>query len=130
VKDAVKKSDVELLDALNKVLVPPDLANDEEEGCAMGGIETEEQASAVAGWPEVPLPSAMLRPEMIARTPAGLQLVDCYWLHSSGSSRRTGISKSRQAGKGFKITGERECKRCDKEGGKMQQRAKGWKAWG
>ena len=76
VKDAVKamKSDVEFLDALNKELVPPDLANDDREVCAMEGIETEEDSAIVAltGWPEVQLPSVMPRPERIALRPAGM----------------------------------------------------------
>jgi hypothetical protein len=51
VKDAVKatKSDVELLDALNKELVPPDLANDDGEVCAVEDIETEEGVAAATG---------------------------------------------------------------------------------
>jgi hypothetical protein len=73
VKDAVKamKSDVEFLDALNKELVPPDLANDETEVCAVDGIEPEE-AVVFVGWQEVPLPSAMPQPERIAQRPVGM----------------------------------------------------------
>jgi hypothetical protein len=72
-KDPVKamKSDEELLDALNKELVPPwSRANDDGEVSAMEGIETEEDVAAatgdgehlpvvatLTGWPEVPLPS-------------------------------------------------------------------------
>jgi hypothetical protein len=99
VKDAVKatKSDVELLDALNKELVPPDLANDDGEVCAVEDIETEEDvaaatgdgehlpvASTLTGWPEVPLPSVMPRPEGIALIPAGMGPPG--WVLRDGSS--------------------------------------------
>jgi hypothetical protein len=44
VKDAVKamKSHVELLEVINKELVPHDIVNAESEDCAMNGIGTEE----------------------------------------------------------------------------------------
>jgi hypothetical protein len=55
-KDAVKamKSEVEMLDALNKELVPPDLANDNRE------TEEDYAATKLTGWPEVPRPVNLL----------------------------------------------------------------------
>jgi hypothetical protein len=77
-KDAVKamKNHVELLEVINEELVPQDRANTaESEDCAMNDIATEEALDiatagearlvASAGWPLVPLPSVMPRPELI-----------------------------------------------------------------
>jgi hypothetical protein len=123
VKDAVKamKSDVELLDALNKELVPPDLANGDREVCATEGIDTEEDCAAtnLTGWPEVPLPSAMPRPERIALRPAGTGpptvggtvigvVVEALEYRGKGKGKRKKDSKPRA---------KRTCRRCQQYGG-------------
>jgi hypothetical protein len=146
VKDAVKamKSDVALLDALNNELVPPNLAFDDREVCAMEGIETEEDvaaatgdgehlpiASTLTGWPEVPLPSVMPRPEMIALRPAGMGpptvggtvigvVVEAPPEYRAQDKRQ----------KDSKPRASRTCRRCRKYGGQNAAECKGGKAGG
>jgi hypothetical protein len=150
VKDAVKatKSDVELLDALNKELVPPDLANDDGEVCAVEDIETEEDvaaatgdgehlpvASTLTGWPEVPLPSVMPRPEGIALIPAGMGPPGWVLLQLSGLSLASMVEApvhrvSGQRGKGSKRRAIRKRRRCQKNGGQNAAGCNGGKAGG
>jgi hypothetical protein len=144
VKDAVKatKSDVELLDALNKELVPPDLANDDGEVCAVEDIETEEDvaaatgdgehlpvASTLTGWPEVPLPSVMPRPEGIALMPAGMGPPTVVGTIIGVNGGSTGTSSFRSARKGFKATGNKEATTMPKEWWPKCSRVQRWKGW-
>ena len=145
VKDAVKamKSDVELLDALNKELVPPDLANDDEEVGAMEGIDTEDDiaaatgdgeqlpvASTLTGWPEVPLPSVMPRPEGMALRPAGIgpPTVGGTVIGIMVEAPTYRISGHR--GKDSKRRAKRKCRRCQKNGGQNAAECNGGKAGG
>jgi hypothetical protein len=149
VKDAVKamKSDVELLDALNKELVPPDLANEESEVCVMEGIETEGDiavatggvrehllvASTFAGgWPTVPLPSVMPRPEMVARRSAAMgpptvggTVIGFMVEAPDALERRIG-----ERGKDLKPRAKRKCRRCKTKGGQYATTCNGGKAGG
>jgi hypothetical protein len=123
VKDAVKvmKNHVELLEAINKELVPRDLANDGSEDCAVDGSEMEdavetEDTVVLTGWPEVPLPSAMPRPERIAQRPVdigpptvGGTLIGLI----TDAPDAPPFRKSGRRGKDSKPRAPRRCKRCN-----------------
>jgi hypothetical protein len=134
VKDAVKsmKSHVELLEVINKELVPEDLANTETEDCAMDGIEIEtEEVIAVAtagearpvastGWQIVPLPSVMPRAELIARRPLGIGPPVVGGTAIGFITEAPGVPLVRskgQRGKDTKQRSKRSCKRCKQNDG-------------
>jgi hypothetical protein len=80
VKDAVAgmKSDIELLENLNKELLPEHLREQDDEvlieqdDAVDNNFEERAPSNVEAGWPHIPLPSIMWQPDLIARRPAGL----------------------------------------------------------
>jgi hypothetical protein len=127
VKDAVKamKGEVELLDAINKELVLPDLAKDNRE------TEEDSAATNLTGWPEVPLPSAMPRPERSALRLAGTGpptvggTVIGVVVEAMEQYRTKGKRK-----KDLKQRAKRRCRRCQQYGGQNAMECNGGKAGG
>jgi hypothetical protein len=119
------KSEVELVDALNKELVPPDLANNDRE------MEEDSAATKLTGWPEVPLPSAMLQPERSARRLAGTgpptvgRTVIGVVVEALEQYRTKGKRK-----KDSKQRANRTCRRCQQYGGHNAMECNGGKAGG
>jgi hypothetical protein len=79
VKDAVAgmKSDIEVLEQLNKELVPEDLTAQDQESAAgnfesINDVAAPAESHAATGWPQIPLLSVMRQPQGTACWPAGL----------------------------------------------------------
>jgi hypothetical protein len=78
VKDAVSvmKSDIELLEELNKELVPEELIEPDQESAAgdfasVHDVAAPAESNAATGWPQIPLPPIMPQPQGKARWPVG-----------------------------------------------------------
>jgi hypothetical protein len=122
VKDAVKamRSDVEFLEALNKELVPPDLA------IGNGDLPL---ASTLTRWSEVPLPSVMPRPERIALRPAGMGPPAVGGTVIGVVVEPEHRSKGKRQ-KDSKPRAKRTCQRCRKHGEQNAAECNGGKAGG
>ena len=117
VKDAVSgmKSDIELLENLNKELLPEDLREQDDD--VEGNVEERAPAVIGAGWPQIPLPSTMCQPELIARRPAwlGPSIVEQTVIGIVTSSEGLLARKARKRGdrgRDSKTRAKRRCRRC------------------
>jgi hypothetical protein len=146
VKDAVSgmKSDIELLEQLNKELVPKNLLMQQDQGSTtdapIHGVDDDveaimEEKAAVsigpAGWPQIPLPSTMCPPELIARRSAGLgpPIVEGTMI---GLVKESSDAPLKRGGRGndTKRRKKRRCVRCLQNKGDYAGSCKGGKAGG
>jgi hypothetical protein len=126
VQDAVDsmKSDTELLEELNKELVPEELMQQDQESGVDdfapvhdSGDDMEERVggpTTVAGWPQIPLPFIMPQPQGMARWPSGLgpPIVAGTMIGLATVSEAPLTRKRGGRGTDTKPRAKRRCQRC------------------
>ena len=143
-KDAVSgmKSNIELLELLNKELVPEDLLMEQDQESTDddapnhdlgGGIEEGVTSVIGPGWPQIQLPSIMCEPQLLACRPMGLgPLIVGQTMIGlmTASSEAPLTQKLGVRGTDTKPRAKRQCTRCLQNKGNSAYSCKGGKAGG